>query len=185
MLPTPKSGLNATAEAVPHRDPPAAGGRCVIRDLEQADLADVIAVERRSFSSPWSVGMVVLELSRPSGVALVAEVRGSIIGCAIASRYDRAWHLMKIAVDPGERRRGVASRLLEGVLDRIGPDDPVTLEVRPTNVPAIMLYERFGFESLGRRPGYYPDNGEDALLMWRGDPARAGVPVESLRLSGA
>lgn len=177
--------MNATVEATRRGDPRASGESCEIRDLVQADLADVIAVERRSFSSPWSVGMVVLEMSRPSGVALVAESGERIVGCAIASRYDRAWHLMKIAVDPDQRRRGIASRLLERVLARIGPEDPVTLEVRPTNRAAILLYERFGFESLGRRPGYYPDNGEDALLMWRGDPERAGVPVESLRLSGA
>jgi len=178
----PKSGFNVTApETRRAAEHAAAGDRGPeIRELGHADLPAVVAIERRSFSSPWSAGMLVLELSRPSSVALVAQQDGRITGCAIATRYDRAWHLMKIAVAPEERRRGIASSLLASVLDRIGPEQPVTLEVRPTNRAAIALYERFGFTGRGRRPGYYPDNGEDALLMWRGDPALAGVPAESL-----
>ncbi len=173
----PKSGLNATVPAAGRSSAPAV----TIRDLVHADIPAVMSVERRSFRSPWSAGMLILELSRPSRVALVARSGESrISGCAIASRYDQAWHLMKIAVAPEGRRLGTASLLLAAVLDRIGPDVPVTLEVRPSNLPAIGLYEKFGFAGLGRRPGYYPDNGEDALLMWRGDPARAGVPAESL-----
>jgi ribosomal-protein-alanine N-acetyltransferase len=56
----------------------------------------------------------------------------------------------------------------------------VTLEVRPTNVAAIRLYKQHGFRAYGHRRGYYPDNGEDALVMWRGDPSEAGVPPEAL-----
>lgn len=182
MLPTPKSGLNAT---VPTATRAESGRLLPVRDLDHADVPAVIAIERRSFSSPWSVGMLVLEMSRPSRVALVSEDNGRLRGWTIVSRYGDAWHLMKIAVAPEARRCGVASRLLDEALARVGPDDPVTLEVRPSNRAAIALYEKYGFVILGRRPRYYPDNGEDALLMWRGDPSRAGAPEESLDRSVA
>lgn len=180
----PNSGLNVITATHPTGEsgevPSQAGGTLSIRELHQRDLPAVVAVEQRSFANPWSLGMFALELSRPAGVFLAADVEGQIAGCAIAGRYGSVWHLMKIAVAPEQRRRGHASRLLSAVLERIDPEEPVTLEVRPTNVAAITLYERFGFVALGRRSGYYPDNGEDALVMWRGDPARAGIPVESL-----
>ena len=77
---------------------------------------------------------------------------------------------MNIAVDPGLRRKGIATALLSALLERIDDGSgsaQLTLEVRPTNRSAIALYERFGFRSAGTRPRYYQDNGEDALIMWR------------------
>ncbi len=145
-----------------------------IRPLGYADLPQVMAIERRSFPTPWSLAMFVLELSKPSGVCLAAVDRraagrrdGAIIGYLICSRYDRVWHLMNIAVDPGARRSGLATLLLEQMLERAGADSPYTLEVRTSNAPAIALYERFGFRPAGTRPRYYADTGEDALIMWR------------------
>jgi ribosomal-protein-alanine N-acetyltransferase len=139
-----------------------------IRRLTYSDLPQVIAVERRSFPTPWSLAMFVLELSKPSGVCLAALREGELIGHLICSRYDTVWHVMNIAVDPRVRRRRIASALLTALLERI--DDAsaqLTLEVRPTNRAAIALYERYGFRSAGTRPRYYQDNGEDALIMWR------------------
>ena len=57
--------------------------------------------------------------------------------------------------------------MLEEMIERAGPDEPYTLEVRTSNAPAIALYERFGFRSAGTRPRYYHDTGEDAVIMWR------------------
>jgi len=187
VLPTPESGLNVTDPAPPEAESGTAGppDGVAIRDLEGSDLPAVTEIERRSFASPWSMAMLALEVSRPSGVALVATTDGHVAGCSIATRYDQAWHLMKIAVTPEQRRCGLASSLLAATLTRIGPDAPVTLEVRPTNHAAIALYERFGFAVGGRRPAYYPDNGEDALIMWLGDPALAGVPAESMESARA
>ncbi len=196
----PNSGLNETAvnpapteSAIAEEVGEAGTGRTkanasgampemVIRELGYADLPSIVAIERRSFSSPWSVGMFVLEMSRASGVTLAAVEDDRVIGCVILSRYDQAWHLMKIAVAPEQRRRGIASKLIDAAFAGLDDETPVTLEVRPSNRSAIALYERFGFVSLGLRKGYYPDNGEDALIMWRGDPVMAGVPVESLGL---
>ncbi len=146
-----------------------------IRRLNHTDLPRVIAIERRAFPSPWSLGMFVLELSKPSGVCLTAMRDGEMLGYVICARYDEAYHVMNIAVDPDHRRRGVARALLDAVLDAAGHQTPYTLEVRVSNAGAIALYESFGFRSVGTRRRYYADNGEDALIMWRAD----GEPWEA------
>jgi [ribosomal protein S18]-alanine N-acetyltransferase len=139
-----------------------------IRRLSYSDLPQVIAIERRSFPTPWSLAMFVLELSKPSGVCLAATRDGSLIGYLVCSRYDKVWHIMNVAIDPDERRRGVATALITRLFERIGDERAqYTLEVRCSNGPAIELYERFGFRSAGLRRRYYQDNGEDALIMWR------------------
>ena len=168
------SGLNETVE----RPAPETSAPC-LRRLAYADLPVVISIERRSFTSPWSPGMFVLEMSKSSTISLAA-VQGDdrLIAYAVFSRYDAAWHMMNVAVAPEHRRRGVASALINGALERIEPSAPVTLEVRPSNKSAISLYGTFGFRSFGYRKGYYA-NGEDAMIMWRGDPALAGVPAEA------
>jgi ribosomal-protein-alanine N-acetyltransferase len=139
-----------------------------IRPLGYSDLPQVIAIERRAFTTPWSLAMFVLELSKPSGMCLAAvDDADELLGYLICARYDTVWHLMNIAVDPALRRRGIAWTLLRQMIDRAGPDAEYTLEVRTSNAPAIALYERYGFRSAGTRPRYYRDNGEDAVIMWR------------------
>ena len=139
-----------------------------IRRLTYADLPQVIAIERRAFPTPWSLAMFVLELSKPSGICLAALRDGRVVGYLVCSRYDIVWHVMNVAVDPAVRREGIGLALLShlfGTADQ--PGEQYTLEVRTSNDPAIALYERFGFQSAGVRPGYYHDNKEDALIMWR------------------
>jgi ribosomal-protein-alanine N-acetyltransferase len=140
----------------------------------------IISIERRSFRSPWSVGMFALEMSKVDTIGLAAVENDRVVGYLVLSRFDRAWHLMNVAVAPEHRRRGIASLLITDALKQIEEDEPVTLEVRPTNRSAIELYVGLGFRSYGLRRGYYPDNGEDALIMWKGDPEAAGVPRESI-----
>ncbi len=155
-----------------------------IRRLTYADLAQVIAIERRAFPTPWSLAMFVLELSKPSGICLAALREGRLVGYCVCSRYDTVWHLMNIAVDPGSQRTGVATALLAALGGRVGDDQArYTLEVRRSNAPAIVLYERHGFRGAGLRRRYYHDNGEDALIMWSTPATRdlRGGPVgESL-----
>jgi [ribosomal protein S18]-alanine N-acetyltransferase len=138
-----------------------------IRSLGYSDLPQVIAIERRAFPTPWSLAMFVLELSKPSSVCLAAIEERRIVGYLICSRYADVWHLMNIAVDPPGRRRGIATALLDEMIARASQDGSYTLEVRPSNSPAIALYERFGFRSAGTRRRYYQDTGEDAVIMWR------------------
>jgi [ribosomal protein S18]-alanine N-acetyltransferase len=138
-----------------------------IRSLAYSDLPQVIAIERRSFPTPWSLAMFVLELSKPAGVCLAAVQQNELCGYLVCSRYDRVWHLMNIAVDPAVRRQGLGVRLLGAMLERAGSEESYTLEVRTSNTAAIALYERFGFRSAGTRPRYYSDTGEDAMIMWR------------------
>ena len=152
-----------------------------IRPLAYADLPQVIAIERRAFTTPWSLAMFVLELSKPSGICLAAIGAGRIVGYVVCSRYDTVWHVMNIAVDPRLVRQRIATTLLEQLFAQSdAPGEQYTLEVRPSNVPAIGLYARFGFRAAGKRRGYYHDNREDAVIMWRksgvDSGAQAGEP---------
>jgi [ribosomal protein S18]-alanine N-acetyltransferase len=145
-----------------------------IRRLTYADLPQVIAIERRAFPTPWSLAMFVLELSKPSGICLAATQDGALVGYLVCSRYDTVWHLMNVAVDRPLQRQGIATALIERLFELAdGPTEQYTLEVRTSNEAAIRLYERFGFRSAGRRRGYYHDNREDALIMWRTAPVEA------------
>jgi ribosomal-protein-alanine N-acetyltransferase len=144
-----------------------------IRRLQLRDLAAVEDIEERAYPTPWSRSMFAGEIAKPSSICLGAFDAESnrLIGYLIVSRYVDAWHVMNVAVAPEHRRLGIASRLLNSLFDLTTEDGQrgYTLEVRVSNEPAIHLYERMGFEGRGVRRGYYTDNREDALIMWR-DP---------------
>ena len=144
-----------------------------LRRLEPRDLDTVEEIERASYPTPWSRSMFVAELRKPSSVAIGAySEEGDLVGYAFVSRYVDAWHVMNVAVATDCRRRGIATTLLERVFE-VTASDPrsgYTLEVRVSNTHAIGLYKGLGFEARGVRRGYYTDNREDALIMWR-DPA--------------
>ena len=143
-----------------------------IRGLQLRDLTAIEEIERRAYPTPWSRSMFAGELAKPSSICLGAFAETRLVGYLIVSRYVDAWHVMNVAVAPDQRRQGVASLLLEELFEATRDDDRrgYTLEVRVSNTGAIALYERLGFEARGVRRGYYTDNREDALIMWR-DPA--------------
>ena len=149
-----------------------------LRRLALADLSSIEEIERRSYPTPWSRSMFAGELAKPSSICLGAFEAdgedGRLCGYLVVSRYVDAWHVMNVAVDPAQRGRGIATMLLERLFELTADDAHrgYTLEVRVSNHTAIRLYERLGFESRGIRRGYYTDNREDALIMWKEPVAR-------------
>jgi [ribosomal protein S18]-alanine N-acetyltransferase len=147
--------------------------RVELRRLEMRDLNAIEGIERASYPTPWSRSMFASELAKPSSICLGAFdlETDELAGYLVISRYVDAWHVMNVAVAPVHRRQGIATTLLERLFEvtagrgRRG----YTLEVRVSNVGAVALYGRLGFKPRGVRRGYYTDNREDALIMWK-DP---------------
>jgi [ribosomal protein S18]-alanine N-acetyltransferase len=150
-----------------------------LRRLGLGHLRAIEAIEKRSYPTPWSRSMFAGELAKPSSICLGAfdadGEDGTLAGYLIVSRYVDAWHVMNVAVDPPHRGRGIATMLLERLFELTADDERrgYTLEVRVSNATAIALYERLGFDARGIRRGYYTDNREDALIMWKDPVARA------------
>ena len=144
-----------------------------VRRLQLRDLNAIEDIERILYPTPWSRSMFAGEIGKPTSLCLGAfeGETDRLVGYLIVSRYVDAWHVMNVAVAPEQRRQGIAERLLCELFDRTGVEDRrgYTLEVRVSNSDAIALYEKLGFRSHGVRRGYYTDNREDALIMWR-DP---------------
>jgi ribosomal-protein-alanine N-acetyltransferase len=139
-----------------------------LRDMKPEDLPEVLAIERASFPSPWTKGMFEAELGHPFSWHRVAMADAGPVAFLIARFYGEVWHIMDLAVAPAQHRRGLGGMLLDEFLSHVPPDEPIILEVREGNEKAISLYRSRGFRESGRRPGYYPDTGESALLMVRG-----------------
>jgi [ribosomal protein S18]-alanine N-acetyltransferase len=154
----------------------ATANRVDFRRLELRDLNAIEKIERASYRTPWSRSMFAGELAKPSSISLGAfdPEDGELLGYLIISRYVDAWHVMNLAVAPNHRRKHIAAGLLEQLFvatSGVGRRG-YTLEVRVSNDVAINLYEKAGFKARGVRRGYYTDNREDALIMWR-DPEPA------------
>ena len=147
-----------------------------LRKLELRDLGAIEKIERESYPTPWSRSMFAGELAKPSSLSLGAfdPESGALVGYLVISRYVDAWHVMNVAVAPEHRRQGIAKALLDRLFEVTAADERrgYTLEVRVSNEGAIKLYEAMGFVARGVRRGYYTDNREDALIMWR-DPVVA------------
>jgi ribosomal-protein-alanine N-acetyltransferase len=149
-----------------------------LRQLDLGDLGAIERIEREAYPTPWSRSMFAGEVAKPSSISLGAfdtDAGDALVGYLIISRYVDAWHVMNVAVADAYRRRGIASRMLEELFRLTEPDHKrgYTLEVRVSNASAIALYERLGFHATGVRRGYYTDNREDALIMWKDPVAKA------------
>lgn len=131
--------------------------------MEARDLPSVMEIDALSLPRPWSAAIWRGELGSPYGLYLVLEERGEVFGQIGVRHVLGELHVTTIAVKPEYRRRGHARALIAAALAAYPNASHVHLEVRPTNVEAIALYESLGFRETGRRPRYYGD--EDALLM--------------------
>jgi ribosomal-protein-alanine N-acetyltransferase len=136
--------------------------------MRARDLDEVLAIERVSFTMPWSRGAFLYEIEQ-NRVAHCHVVRDgdAVVGYLCVWEIADEVHVTNVAVHPDHRRRGIARDLLAGLLADARARDlrMVVLEVRPSNHSAIALYEAYGFRVTGRRRGYYYDTGEDALVM--------------------
>ena len=141
-----------------------------VRTASAADLADLVALEGRSFAEPWTPSMLAAELAHPDALVLVVRLPlgDCPAGYAAFRRAAGEAELLRLAVAPEARRRGLARSLVDAGLDRLRSEgvERCHLEVRDGNTPAIELYERLGFRLVGRRRSYFPD-GADALLFSR------------------
>lgn len=139
-----------------------------IRPMRDHDLDAVMAVEVASFHTPWTKNDFAGELVNPLALYLVADEDGVVgyVGSWII--FDEC-HITNIAVSPEARKQGIGEMLLKTLIETAEEKGVIatTLEVRPSNAPAIHLYEKYGFTVEGVRKRYYADTGEDALIMWR------------------
>lgn len=150
-----------------------------IAPMRRRHLRAVLRTEAQVYPRPWSVGLYLGELAQPDHRRryVVARVGGTVVGHAgMIVAVDEA-HVTTVAVDPAWQRRGIGARLVLDLLlaARARGLVGVTLEVRAGNAAAQALYRRFGFEAEGRRRGYYPEDGEDAVIMWLRDLQAEGA----------
>ena len=136
-----------------------------------SQIDDVIAIEEASFTNPWTRQMYLAELERPglSFCYLARNPDHQVVGFCSFWRVVDELHINNLAVIPEQRRAGIATTLLRYVLAegaRLGAVR-ATLEVRKSNEPARLLYERMGFSVAGVRRAYYTKPVEDAIILWR------------------
>ncbi len=130
----------------------------------------MVALERQCFLTPWSRESLLYDLTEnPLAVYFAAEIDGRLVGYAGVWIIVDEGHITNVAVSPEYRRLQIGSALIQTLLQVTGEAGVCahTLEVRAGNEPAIGLYKKFGFTEAGLRKGYYEDDGEDALIMWR------------------
>ena len=147
---------------------PAALRDASLRPMREADLDAVMRIEERAYPFPWTRG--IMRDCLHAGYAMwVQERAGVIVGYGVLSIAVGEAHVLNLCTAPGNEGEGLGRRMLQALLRvaRGGGAQRVFLEVRPSNPRAIALYERSGFNEIGRRPRYYParDGREDAIVM--------------------
>ena len=146
----------------------------VLRGMQEADLAAVLAVERCAYTAPWSEG-IFRDCLRVRYRCLVAENADVVVGHGVMSVAAGECHILNLCVHPDLHGRGIGRRMLRRLLALARQDEADTafLEVRASNAGAIALYQSEGFIEIGLRRGYYPGpqtknrRREDALAMAR------------------
>lgn len=140
-----------------------------IRPMRMTDVPQVHAIDCAVSAIPWPRHMLHAELGKSGTLDIVCVIGNAVVGFVLASRYADVWHILNVGVRPDHWRQGIGRRMLTDVFARAGdlPHLGFTLEVRVSNAGAIALYRQLGFVEHGVRPGYYSDNQEDALIMWR------------------
>ncbi len=140
--------------------------------FSKADIDPVVAIEQRAFRRPWGRISFLEELSCKQALNFVVRGRDTqdseqVIAYLCAHLNSKEIYILKLAVDHKWRRKGIASQLLKKSLWQASRKSTTlaVLDVRRSNRPAIELYQKHGFHTVGVRPEYYSDTGEDALVM--------------------
>ena len=135
--------------------------------MNESHVAPIAHLEKLCFSDPWSENSIRYELTNPLSFWLVAMEGDRLAGYVGSQSVLDEADMMNIAVHPDFRRRGVAQSLVEALVAGLKEKNVrcLTLEVRASNEPAIALYQKLGFVQVGRRPKYYRNPREDALIL--------------------
>ena len=138
------------------------------RRMLASDADEIAAIEEMTFAMPWSRKDFWAEAVNENAIYIVGTVDNKVIAYAGAWISFEEAQVTNVAVHPDYRGQGIGNKLFAKLIEEVKTRGvtAITLEVRPSNEAAIKLYENFGLKSVGRRKGYYLDNGEDALIMW-------------------
>lgn len=135
--------------------------------MQPEHVAQVAELERICFADPWSLRSVASELVNPLSLWLVCEEDGEVLGYVGSQTVLGETDMMNVAVAPEYRRRGIGESLIAQLVQKLKEQGShcLSLEVRASNAPAVGLYEKLGFGVAGRRPNYYRNPREDALIL--------------------
>lgn len=142
----------------------------LIEAMTVDDLYQVMKIERDCFSAPWSVRSFLRDIrDNPFAIYLSAHSGSKLVGYTGGWLIDRELHITNLAVDREFRQQGIATELVNKLIYLSKERDGLqaTLEVRNSNTGAIKLYQKLGFQIVGSKPGYYCNDNEDALVMWK------------------
>ena len=139
----------------------------MILPMNETHVSTVAELEKLCFSAPWSERSIASELTNEYSLWLVEERDGVAVAYVGSQSCPPEADVMNVAVAPAFRRQGIGEGLMVALMDALRDKgmESLTLEVRASNSSAIALYDRLGFTEVGRRPNYYTDPGEDALIM--------------------
>ena len=134
--------------------------------MNEAHVAQIAQLEKRCFSDPWSENSIRSELTGRLSLWVVALDGDTVAGYIGSQSVLGESDMMNVAVAPEYRRRGIAQALILELIRRLSQQGnrSLMLEVRASNTPAITLYHKLGFAQVGRRPNYYRNPKEDALI---------------------
>lgn len=139
----------------------------IIEPMNASHVSQIAQLEKRCFSDPWSEKSIASELNNPLSVWLVAVEAGKVVGYVGSQTVLGETDMMNLAVAPEARRQGTGRALVLALVDALTKkgSHSLMLEVRVSNTPARTLYESLGFSQVGRRPKYYVNPREDALIL--------------------
>lgn len=139
----------------------------IFQRMSQEDTAQIAALECCCFSAPWSENAIISELNNPLSLWIVAKDENTVVGYVGSQSVLGEADMMNLAVHPNYRRMGVGRALVEHIIEQLRNREvhSLTLEVRASNEAAQNLYKSMGFQQVGRRPNYYRDPKEDALIL--------------------